>query len=69
MRTEGKWAMVIAIDNSQDLPKIQLPAGRRLQQVIELLADHTKGRQMSIPSRSTSSWTMCTLLMLDTFLP
>jgi hypothetical protein len=35
--------MVIAIDNSQGLPQIQLTAGRRRQQAVELLADHTKG--------------------------
>jgi hypothetical protein len=41
--------MVIGIDNSQDLPEIQLPTGRRLQQAIELLADHTKGQAAEHP--------------------
>lgn len=41
--------MVIAIDNSQGLPQIQLTAGRRRQQAVELLADHTKGQAAEHP--------------------
>ena len=41
--------MVIAIDNSQGLPQIQLPTGRRLQQALELLLAHTKGQAAEHP--------------------
>ena len=41
--------MVIGIDNSQGLPQIQLTAGRRRQQAVELLADHTKGQAAEHP--------------------
>jgi len=61
--------MVIAIDNSQGLPQIQLPTGRRLQQALELLLAHTKGQAAEHPVEINHQLGDSPLLMLDTFQP